>query len=81
MFKHIEYNIFGCSDNNHNNYVIKTGVIATQGFYATNQLSWPFHIIDINCTGSEITIWNCSLNSVSTCSPSQEAAIRCQGLY
>ena len=56
------------------------GAIATQGFFATSQLNWPFHITDINCTGSERTVWDCSHNALVTCRQSQKASVRCQGI-
>ena len=42
----------------------------------------PLHIFDINCTGEELTIWECPHNAVlnSNCRPYyQDAAVTCAG--
>ena len=58
-----------------------SGAIATRGSYT--EYTWPFHIIDINCTGNERTIWDCPYNKlfhVHTCTQAQDASLRCQGI-
>ena len=40
------------------------------------------HIIDLNCTGSELRVLDCphnGLSGVHTCDHRQDASIRCQG--
>ena len=53
------------------------GAIAASGYYIINK---PFHIIDLNCTGVEETIWNCSHNGLINynCPFTHDATIRCQ---
>jgi len=45
--------------------------------------SLPVHIIDINCTGEEETIWDCPQNNLTIddtmCDSGQDALIQCQG--
>lgn len=44
---------------------------------------WPFHIIDLNCTATESTVWECphnNLTDVYTCDSLNDASIICQGL-
>ena len=41
----------------------------------------PFHFIDLNCTGDEDNIWNCTSNNLSSqysCLYNHDAAIACQ---
>ena len=53
------------------------GAIAASGYYYINK---PFHIFDLNCTGKEETIWNCSHNGLLNynCPFTHDATIRCQ---
>ena len=37
-------------------------------------------IIDINCTGTEETIWDCPRDNVNVCSSDKTALIICQGI-
>ena len=41
-----------------------------------------FHIIDLNCDGTEENIFNCSYNSIvqHTCSDYEDAYVRCPGM-
>ena len=57
-----------------------TGAIAASGYYT--DYHWPFGIIDLNCTGNESSIWNCTYNGTSdfySCSSSHDASVICQG--
>ena len=56
-----------------------TGAIAASGYYIDYISS--FHIIDVNCTGEEDSIWNCSYNVLInyTCPSSHDASLQCQG--
>ena len=57
------------------------GAVAGQGLYTDT--IWPFHIIDLNCTGVERTIWECPHNGLFddySCSSRNDASVRCQGL-
>ena len=45
---------------------------------------WPFHIVDINCTGSERTVWDCPMNHLThihSCRQTRDASVRCQGMF
>ena len=56
--------------------------MAGRGLYT--ERIWPFHIIDLNCTGFEKTIWECghsNLNDVYSCPTQNDASIRCQGTW
>ena len=55
------------------------GAIAASGYYT--KYVWPFHIIDIKCTGEENSIWDCSFNILMnyTCLSSHDASLQCQG--
>ena len=59
-------------------YVI-SGAIAASGYYTDYTRS--FHIIDVNCTGEEDSIWNCSHNGLLeyNCPSSHDASVQCQG--
>ena len=66
-------------------YVIITcntsGAIAASGYYSSN--SWPFGIIDLNCTGQEDTVWNCPYNGTAenyTCPSNHDASLICQSM-
>ena len=57
------------------------GAFAGRGLYT--ETVWPFHIIDLNCTGMEKTVWECSHNGLIdeyNCPFSYDASVRCQGL-
>lgn len=45
---------------------------------------WPIHVIDLNCTGDEVSIWDCPLNGVLShnCNSysSRDASLACAGL-
>ena len=55
------------------------GAIAVSGYYT--DYIWSFHIIDLNCTGEEDIIWNCSYNGLLDykCLASHDASLQCQG--
>ena len=60
--------------------ILYTGAIAASGYYT--DYHWPFGIIDLNCTGNESSIWNCTYNGTSefySCSSSHDASVICQG--
>ena len=42
---------------------------------------WPIHINDLNCTGSEESVWECSRNGIVgySCNLIQDASVMCQG--
>ena len=46
-----------------------------------SEFVWPHHIIDLNCTGDEQSIWNCSYNGLLNynCRDYHDASISCQG--
>ena len=45
--------------------------------------TWPIHINDLNCSGSEESIWNCPHNGLISysCSHYDDAAVSCQSEY
>lgn len=55
------------------------GAIAGTGLYS--EVLKEFHIIDLNCTGSEESVFNCSHNAVleNTCSNHEDAYVQCKG--
>ena len=58
-----------------------SGAIGTTGSYTEGSL--PVHIIDLNCTGSELRVLDCphnGLNGVHICDHRQDASVRCQGI-
>ena len=42
---------------------------------------WPIHINDLNCTGSEKSVWECPHNGIEgySCYHYQDASVMCQG--
>uniref|UniRef100_A0A1X7SMD3 SRCR domain-containing protein n=1 Tax=Amphimedon queenslandica TaxID=400682 RepID=A0A1X7SMD3_AMPQE len=53
--------------------------IAVSGYYSTSV--WPHHIIDLNCTGTEAGILNCSYNGGHhTCLTNNDALVVCQSV-
>ena len=46
-------------------------------YYYYNEHSFPFHIVDLNCTGVEQNIWNCPSNGLLKCPSNVDAAISC----
>ena len=56
-----------------------SGAIAVSGVFF--DYTWPFFIIDLNCTGEEYSIWNCSHNGLLKydCHPRHDASVQCQG--
>ena len=56
------------------------GAITGRGIYTES--SWPFHIVDLNCTGSEPTLFVCPHNNLidlHNCISTHDASVRCQG--
>ena len=43
--------------------------------------AWPIHINDLNCTGSEESVWECPHNGIKrySCYHRQDASVICQG--
>ena len=61
--------------------LIFLGAIGTTGSYTEGSL--PMHIIDLNCTGSELSVLDCphnGLTGIHTCDHRQDASVRCQGI-
>ena len=63
-------------------YIINcdVGAIAAKGYYTYS--GKQHYILDLNCTGNETTVWNCSYNGISgySCPDSNDASVSCQGL-
>ena len=56
------------------------GAIAGRGVFT--ETSWPFHFVDVNCSGFEMTLFDCPHNNLIdtyTCYSRQDASVRCQG--
>ena len=61
-------------------FLLHAGAVAGERLFT--EAIWPFHIIDLNCTGSERTIWECHSNGllgIYNCPSGNDASIRCQG--
>ena len=45
------------------------------------EYDFPFHFIDLNCTGSEDSIFDCPSNALTeySCYTSHDAAVACHG--
>ena len=58
---------------------IHAGSIAATGSYTES--SKPVHINDLNCTGSEESVWECPHNGIKgySCNHQQDASVICQG--
>ena len=46
-------------------------------YYYYNEHAFPFHVVDLNCTGVEQNIWNCPSNGLLKCPSNVDAAISC----
>ena len=57
------------------NYII--GAIPASGYYT--ETIWSTGIVNPNCTGSEVSIFNCSHSQTGSCLPSHDASLICQG--
>ena len=57
----------------------KLGAIAAYGSYTESV--WPVYIRDLNCTGSEGSIYECPHNGITgyICNQYNDASIKCQG--
>ena len=55
------------------------GSQAVYGEYTED--AWPIHINDLNCTGSEKSVWECPHNGIEgySCNHRQDASVICQG--
>ena len=40
---------------------------------------WPFGIVDLNCTGTESSVFNCSYSGMGSCEASHDASAICRG--
>ena len=60
--------------------ILIIGAVAIRNRYSV-RYKWPYHIIDLNCTGNEQSIWNCSYNGLLNykCLEYNDASISCQG--
>ena len=58
-----------------------SGAIPVTGAFINHQ--WPVVIYDINCTGSEQTLKDCSQNGITNhlCQPREAASLICQSEY
>ena len=59
--------------------VVSLGAVVGRGLYT--ETVWPFHIIDLNCTGAETMILECSYNGLFdeyNCPSRNDASLRCQ---
>ena len=44
--------------------------------------SWPFHFVDVNCSGFEMTLFDCPHNNLIdfySCHSTRDASVRCHG--
>ena len=55
------------------------GSIGAHGSYTES--AWPIYINDLNCTGSEESVWECPHNGIEgySCNHRQDASVMCQG--
>ena len=60
--------------------IFYTGSIAATGSYTES--SKPVYINDLNCTGSEESVWECPRNGIEgySCNHRQDASVMCQGI-
>ena len=52
------------------------GAIPASGYYTES--TWPVGIVNLNCTGSENSIFHCTYNQTGSCLPSRDASVICQ---
>ena len=60
--------------------VLMVGAIAGRGVF-TESL-WPFHFVDVNCSGLEMTLFDCPHNNLVdfySCHSTRDASVRCHG--
>ena len=59
-------------------FKILSGAAAIQGVYTES--ARPIHINDLNCTGSEESVWECPHNGIEgySCNHRQDASVVCQ---
>ena len=62
------------------NYVTIIGAINGSGYYV--DYTWPFGLIDLNCTGKESDVLDCPHNGNVgySCSNSHDASVICQSI-
>ena len=60
------------------NVHVHTGAVSLPGYLAESV--FPFHIIDLNCTGDEESVWDCPSNALLSqysCNQNNDAALSC----
>ena len=69
-----------------NNYVyyfdtLYIGALPASGYYYTGSV-WSIGIVtvNLNCTGSETSVFNCSYNQTGLCLSSRYASVVCQSM-
>ena len=70
------------NQNCHNIIFFLPGAIVLPTYYF--ERVWPHHIVDLNCSGHENNLWNCSHNALINtyaCSSDHDASVSCQGNY
>lgn len=62
--------------------IIFVGATALTLFYYTESIKF-FHIIDLNCIGTEQNVFNCSYNDIVqySCTDYEDASVRCPGTF
>lgn len=60
-------------------YISVIGAVAFSGAHF-GQGSGPIHADDVQCTGSEGRLNNCPYDTTNTCSHSEDAGVRCEGI-
>ena len=58
--------------------IIFSGAFAARNSYTES--SWPVYIYELNCTGDERAIWNCSHTILGSCNHRDDASVRCQSI-
>ena len=62
-------------------FILYTGAVAAAGSYTESSL--PMHIIDLNCTGNEQSLFDCPQNAfvgIHSCNIGSDASLICQGV-
>ena len=63
-----------------NSFFLYIGAITGQGEFTESM--WPFHFVDVNCSGGEMSLFECPHNNLVdsySCHSSNDASVRCQG--
>ena len=60
------------------NYKFTLGAAAVTNSYT--ERVWYVHINDLNCTGSEESLWDCPMNGIRgySCNHNDDSAVMCQ---